>query len=73
MDEVETLDLMWFYPVWTLHFGQYTHYLLCQSSEIKKKDLPGGPCTHTVKPVLSGHSKIDKTKFLMVNGSLMKV
>ena len=27
----------------------------------------------TVKPVLSGHSKIDKTKFLMTNGSLMKV
>ena len=27
----------------------------------------------TVKPVLSGHLKIDKTKVLMVNGSLMKV
>ena len=27
----------------------------------------------TVKPVLSGHSKIDKTKILMKNGSLMKV
>ena len=27
----------------------------------------------TVKPVLSGHSKIDKTKVLMANGSLMKV
>ena len=26
----------------------------------------------TVKPVLSGHSKIDKTKILMRNGSLMK-
>ena len=25
----------------------------------------------TVKPVLSGHSKIDKTKILMTNGSLM--
>ena len=29
--------------------------------------------TCTVKPVLSGHSKIDKTKILMANGSLMKV
>ena len=29
--------------------------------------------TITVKPVLSGHSKIDKTKILMMNGSLMKV
>ena len=27
----------------------------------------------TVKPVLSGHSKIDQTKVLMTNGSLMKV
>ena len=27
----------------------------------------------TVKPVLSGHLKIDKTKVLMGNGSLMKV
>ena len=26
-----------------------------------------------VKPVLSGHSKIDKTKALKANGSLMKV
>ena len=28
---------------------------------------------YTVNPVLSGHSKIDKTKILMTNGSLMKV
>ena len=28
---------------------------------------------YTVKPVLSGHSKIDKTKVLNTNGSLMKV
>ena len=34
MDKIKTLDLMWFYPVWTLHFGQYTNNLLCQSSEI---------------------------------------
>ena len=27
----------------------------------------------TVKPVLSGHSKIDKTKILMTNGTSMKV
>ena len=27
----------------------------------------------TVEPVLSSHSKIDKTKILMTNGSLMKV
>ena len=29
--------------------------------------------TDTLKPVLSGHSKMDKTKILMTNGSLMKV
>ena len=28
---------------------------------------------YTVNPVLSGHSKIDKTKILMTNSSLMKV
>ena len=30
-------------------------------------------CTFTVKLVLSGHSKIDKTKILMTAGSLVKV
>ena len=28
---------------------------------------------NTVKPVLNSHSKIDKTKILMTNDSLMKV
>ena len=28
---------------------------------------------NTVNPVLSGHSKIDKTNILMTNGSLMEV
>ena len=28
---------------------------------------------YTVKPVLSGHSKIDKTKVLKTDGSLMQV
>ena len=27
----------------------------------------------TVKPVLNGYLKIDKTKILMINGGLMKV
>ena len=32
-------------------------------------------CVHeiTVKPVFSGHSKMEKTKVLKTNGSLMKV
>ena len=29
--------------------------------------------TNKTKPVLSGHSKIDKTKILMTKGSLMRV
>ena len=33
----------------------------------------GNIMDNTVKPVLSGHSKIDKTKILMINGSLMQV
>ena len=28
---------------------------------------------NTVKPVLNGHLKIDKTKIFMTNGSLIKV
>ena len=32
-----------------------------------------GMKTSTVKPVLSGHLKIDNTKVLIQNGSLMKV
>ena len=28
---------------------------------------------YTVKPVLSSHSKIDKQRYKMTNGSLMKV
>ena len=35
--------------------------------------LVGPNCENTVKPVLSGHSKIDKSKILMANGSLMKI
>ena len=31
------------------------------------------PKHKTVKPVLSGHSKIDETKIFMTNGSLIKV
>ena len=30
-------------------------------------------CMDTVKPALNGHSKVDKAKILMTNGSLMKV
>ena len=31
------------------------------------------PMCYTVKPVLRGHLKIDKTRVLMENGGLMKV
>ena len=37
------------------------------------KNVKNYPVGKDIKPVLSGHSKIDKTKVLMTNGSLMKV
>ena len=43
--------------------------------EINDEVLEAGVAclTGTVKPVLSGHSKIDKIKVLTTNGSLMEV
>ena len=44
--------------------------------EVQTKTWPLAPlfiCAYTVKFVLNGHSKIDKTKIFMKNGSLMKV
>ena len=35
--------------------------------------LPNAIADNTVKPVQNGHSKIDKIKILMTNGSLIKV
>ena len=34
---------------------------------------PGIILEYSIKPVLSRHSKIDKTKILMTNGNLMQV
>ena len=42
-----------------------TQVFLYRDTQCKKRD--------TVKPVLSDHSKIDKTKVFKTNGSLMKV
>ena len=50
-----------------LHNGLSNHIV---SILLEKK---GSNENYTVKPVFSGHSKIDKTKVLMTNGSLMKV
>ena len=42
--------------------------------QLRQKDLYRNKIMiPAVKPVLKGHSKIDKTKILMTNGSLMKV
>ena len=55
---------------------------LCEKhkkSSLIKKFWPKKPTDmnlqrkHTVKPLYNGHSKIDKTKILMTNCSLMKV
>ena len=43
----------------------------CQTP-VRQEDHPPG-FRGTVKPVLSDHSKTDKTKILMTNASLMKV
>ena len=45
---------------------------VCVSSSWYRRFVSGLSC-HTVKPFLSGHSKIDKTKVLKTNGSLMEV
>ena len=42
-------------------------------NKTKDKMTGGSQNVRTVKPVLSSHSKIDKTQILMTNGSLMKV
>ena len=42
-------------------------------SEIHSKSCPRPAEMCTAKPVRNGHSKIDKTKILKTNGSLMKV
>ena len=47
----------------TSHHHLLVFQLFCYLKAIK----------NTVKPVLSGHLKIDKTNVLMENGSLMKV
>ena len=52
----------------TVAKSAYTHKVSIGYSDITLR------CAiRSVKPVLSGHSKIDKTKILMTNGSLMKV
>ena len=50
---------------------------MCTGQFLHLHSLISAIITHfvdsTVKPVLSGYSKIDKTKVLKTNGSLMKV
>ena len=45
----------------------------CQADESWDNLDPGCQINGTVKPVLSDHSKIGKTKVLKTNGSLMQV
>ena len=51
-----------------LAYGK-THRSCTKKSLVSRQDRQ----LSTVKPVLSGHSKKDKTKVLKANGSLMKV
>ena len=60
----------------TIPAGKKTEAVKSESPTKKskrKEDKSIGELTFTVKPVLSGHSKIDKTKILKTNGGLMKV
>ena len=53
-----------------------TTVTVTDNKSMKKVRSKKGRCYFnlcTVKPVLNGHSKIDKTKVLKTNGSLMKV
>ena len=56
-------------------FGGYMGYqMLAQDvPDNVESDNEKSVSINTVKPALSGHSKKDKTKILMTNGSLMKV
>ena len=49
-------------------YGYFVPFLTCPNTLVKTSKL----YYSTVKPVLSSHSKIDKTKILMTNGSLIK-
>ena len=46
---------------------------LLEQNEFKINHHAKSKQLFTVKPVLSDHSKIDRTKFSMTDGSLMKV
>ena len=54
----------------TLYIALVYYYSL---KEVIYTIKSGWSIVYTVKSVLSGHSKLDKTKVLKTNGSLMKV
>ena len=61
---------------WTLYCRAKPYARMNQLSlyVVGQKECMHTNClVNTVKPVLSGHSKIDKTKVLKTNGSIMKV
>ena len=53
--------------------GVIESYPVANSEGRFSSDMSNKIPRHIVKPVLSDHSKIDKTKILMTNCSLMKV
>ena len=68
-------DIMY---IWDSPWDFDTYHIYGSSEDSEKTGYPGILVTHklwtyTVKPVLIGHSKIDKTKVLKTNGRLMKV
>ena len=57
---------MYRHVIWYMYFRGNSNNMTQITWHLSRKQS-------TVKPVLKGHSKVDKTKILMTNGSIMKV
>ena len=61
------------HPILVSKFLALSKTMLLQKTKIFNQCMTKPTLFHTVKSVLNGHSKIDKTHILMTKGSLMKV
>ena len=61
------------YRRWTIKQMLVNRKSCLLDTRVERPPLPQLAKVYTVKHVLRGHSKIDKTKIVMTNGSLMKV
>ena len=67
--------MVWLKTLWSVDPDQMASNYLIRIYSAFKQDISRLSRTNvnSVKPVLSGHSKIDTTMVLMENGCLMKV